>query len=88
MRILAYITEIEKKDEFFVITAKDVKGWYHTLFFKENKWNQIKKEYDCDDLLGLPRILENTQSGRVSGFIQTDTVNKPIYTDNGEVNVS
>ena len=44
----------------------------------ENKWNQIKKEYDSDNLVGLDCILEYNENGEVSKFIQTDTRNKPI----------
>lgn len=81
MRILAYIKKIERDDEFFVITAQDVRKCYHTLYFKEDKWKQIKNEYGSNDLLGLACILEYAKSGKISGFIQTDTKNKPIFTD-------
>ena len=82
MRILAYITKIEAKDEFFVVTAKDVRKRDHSLFFNKSKWNQIINEYGCDDVVGLSCILENTECGNVSRFLQTDTRNKPIFTDN------
>lgn len=37
MRILAYITKIEAKDEFFVVTAKDVRKRDHSLFFQQKQ---------------------------------------------------
>lgn len=83
MRILANITKIEIKDEFYAITAKDIRKIHHTLFFKEDKWKQIKKEYGCENLIGLLCILEYTENGKDSRFIQTDTGNNFIYTDKG-----
>ena len=82
MRILATITDTEIKDNFIVITAKDVRNWYHTLYFNKEKRKQIEKEYGTKNIIGLTCILENTECGRISRFIQTDLDNEQIFTDN------
>lgn len=80
MRIIADITKIEIKDEFVIITARDIRNRFHNLFFNEEKWNQIKYEYGGEDILGKCCILDCTENGISSSFIQTDLTNDPIFT--------
>lgn len=85
MRILATITETHYEGDFLVITAKDVRNYYHTLFFEENKAEQIFKEYDTKYIVDKYCILEETDSGRPSSFLQTDLCNEGILNDNNLV---
>lgn len=82
MRILADIENIEISDKFYRIIACDVKGRNHELFFTMAKMKMILSQYDDDSIIGKTCILEFTESGRDSSFIQTDLTNEPIFTDN------
>lgn len=82
MRILADIENIEISDKFYRITACDVKGRIHELFFTIEKMKLILSQYDDNSIIGKTCILEFTESGRDSSFIQTDLTNEPIFTDN------
>ena len=82
MRILADIENIEISGKFYRITACDVKGRHHVLFFTKEKMKMIISQYDDDNIVGRTCILELTGPGRVSSFIQTDLGNEPILTDN------
>ena len=82
MRILADIDNIEISGKFYRITACDIKGRHHALFFSKEKMKLILSQYDDDNIVGKTCILELTEPGIASSFIQTDLGNKPILTDN------
>jgi len=82
MRILADIENIEISGKFYRITACDVKGRHHALFFTKEKIKLILSQYGDDNIVGKTCILELTDPDRVSSFIQTDLGNEPILTDN------
>lgn len=95
MRVLGEIyAVVDKKEEddkcVYLVIVKDVQYYYHTLFFREQKIQQLLEEYDADnidDIVGEHCIVEEYPMDKGSHYIQSSVGKDKILADKDGVDL-